>query len=76
MPPGGHVCQTAFSLHNDEPELIDFAFLGISKSIYSGDECDFRINRETSFPVPPMSRENSDGNYPRKGQVRRRGVYE
>ena len=28
------------------------------------------------FPVPPMSRGNSGGNYPRKGQVRRRGVYE
>ena len=23
--------------------------------------CDFRINRETSFPVPPMSRGNSGG---------------
>ena len=34
--------------------------------------CDFRINRETSSPVQPMSRENSDGNYPEKGQVRRR----
>lgn len=33
-------------------------------------------NLETSFPVPPMSRENSGGNYPGKGQVRRRGVYE
>ncbi len=67
MPPGAHVCQTAFSLHNDKPELMDFAFLKICK-------CDFRINRETSFPVPPMSRENSGGNYPGKGQVRRRGV--
>ena len=37
---------------------------------------DFGIYWETSFPVPPMSRENSGGNYPRKGQVRRRGVYE
>ena len=70
MPSGDHVCQTAFSLHNDEPELIDFAFRGISKAICSGN-CDFRINRETSFPVPPMSRGNSGGNYPRKGQVRR-----
>ena len=75
MPSGNHVFQTAFSLHNDEPELIDFAFLEISKSICSGDECDSKINRETSFPVPPMSRGNSDGNYPGKGQVRRRGVY-
>ena len=76
MPPGNHVCQTAFSLYNDESEFIDFAFRGISKPICSGNECGFRINRETSFPVPPMSRGNSGGNYPRKGQVRRKGVYE
>ena len=35
MPSGDHVCQTAFSLHNDELELIDFAFLEICKSICS-----------------------------------------
>ena len=75
MPSGNHVCLTAFFLHNDELDLIDFAFLKICKSICSG-ERDSRINRETSFPVPPMSRENSGGNYPGKGQVRRRGVYE
>ena len=31
-----HVCQTAFSLHNDGPKLIDFVHRGIGKSICSG----------------------------------------
>ena len=66
-------CQMAFLLHNDELELIDFALLEICKSICLG-ERDSRINRKTSFPVPPMGWENSDGNYPEKGLVRRKGV--
>ena len=32
--------------------------------------CDFRINRETSFPVPPMSR----GNYPIRKSIGRTAV--
>lgn len=35
MPPDDHVCQTAFSLHNDGPEFIDFVHQGIGNSSYS-----------------------------------------
>ena len=37
MPPDDHVCQTAFSLHNDEPEFIDFVHQGFGNSICSGE---------------------------------------
>ena len=59
-------------LNAEQQETVRNEIIGLIKRKIS---VDVRFLSKELFPVPPMSRENSGGNYPRKGQVLRRGVY-